>query len=358
MRDGGRSTRREFVALAGGGLAFAAASCAAPGGSLAAAPSGGAAPAGAAAAAASARASAAPTPLQYGSISKTAWEWHRLISFDQGFLARAGFAAENLYFRTPANGVQMLTAGALDFASINPETVIRSVINGAPVTVIASDTNLAPYSLIVQPDIRSFADIRGKTLPSSGPREQTTVWMKQVLKANGVNESEYDFVVVGGTPERMAAIRSGAVAGGFIGQPQDFQLMADGYRRLALLSEYVNDHPISVHAGRNEWLQAHPGQAVAALRGIREAVRWLYDPTNKEEAIAILAREIEVAEPLARQTYTLLVEQLKVWDPNLAIPTNGVQKSIDFMTEIGELTPPIPPSDRFVDRRYIEEVNR
>src|SRR5438270_9805792 len=104
MHDGGRYTRREFVALAGGGLACAAASCAAPGGSPATSPSGsaGAAPAGAAPA--PAPASAAPIPLQYGSISKTAWEWHRLVSLEKGFLARAGFDAEYMLFRTPANG--------------------------------------------------------------------------------------------------------------------------------------------------------------------------------------------------------------------------------------------------------------
>ncbi len=354
-----RYTRREFVGLAGVGLAGVALGCsgpasAPPGAPAAPAASGPAAPAPAAAASAP----AARVPLLYGTISKVAWDWPRFVALEKGFFARAGFDTEYIMFRTPANGAQLLTAGALDFAGINPETVIRSVNGGAPLVMIASDLNLAPYSLIVQPDVRSWADLRGKTLPSSGPREQTTVWMKAILKANGLQEDEYDFAVVGGTAERMAALRSGAVAGGLIGQPQDFQLMADGYRRLGVLSEWIPDHPLSVHAGRTDWLLANPQQAEAGLRALRDSVRWLYDRANKDEAIALLAQEVEVAEPLARQTYDLLVEQLKLWNADLNITPAVVQKSLDFLTEIGDLPAPAPPAERYLDRRYIEAVNR
>jgi NitT/TauT family transport system substrate-binding protein len=358
---GGRYTRRRFVALTGGGLAWAAAGCSAP---PSAAPAKPAAPAGSPPGAAGTAPAVAPAPpapgsipLQYGSITKTAWIWPEIVALHKGLLTQAGFDVEMNYFRTPANGAQMLAAGAMDLASINPETVIRSVDNGAPIKMVATDANNAPYSLIVRPEIRTFADFRGKTLPSSGPREQTTVWMKQVLKANGVEESEYDFVVVGGTPERMAAIESGAVAGGFVGQPQDFQMIQRGYPRLAVLSDYIPDHPISVHAGRVEWLQAHPDQPIAVLRVFRDATRWLYDPANRAEAIDILASEIQVSEDLARQTYEMLVVQLKIWSADLTLTPALVQKSIDFLGSIGDLTPPLPPVTKYLDPQYTQRLN-
>src|SRR5215218_6864675 len=234
-----RYTRRAFVGLAGAGLVGTALGCSAPAAPAAPGPAAGApaaAPAGPTAAAVPV-APAAPQPLQYGTISKTAWDWPRFIALQKGYFERAGFETDYILFRTPANGAQLLTAGGLDFAGINPETVIRSVNSGAPLAIIASDMNTAPYSLIARPEIQSFADFRGKTFPSSGPREQTTVWMRTIMKANGLQEDEYDFATVGGTAERMAALRSGAVAGGLIGQPQDFQLVADGYVRLGALSE-------------------------------------------------------------------------------------------------------------------------
>jgi ABC-type nitrate/sulfonate/bicarbonate transport system substrate-binding protein len=143
-----------------------------------------------------------------------------------------------------------------------------------------------------------------------------------------------------------------------VAQPQDFELLAEGYRRLAVLSEYLPPHPIAVHAGRTDWVQAHPAETVAALRAVRAGVRWLYDAANKAEAIALLAREINVAESIARQTYELLVEQLKPWSPALDLPPATVQKSIDFMAEIGELTPPLPPPSRYIDRRFLEALQR
>jgi NitT/TauT family transport system substrate-binding protein len=351
-----RYTRRAFVGLAGAGLLGTALGCSAPAAAPAAPKPAAGAPA--AAPAAPAAPPAAPVPLQYGTISKTAWDWPRFIALQKGFFERAGFETDYILFRTPANGAQLLTAGGLDFAGINPETVIRSVNSGAPLAIIASDMNTAPYSLIARPEIQSFADFRGKTFPSSGPREQTTVWMKTIMKTNGLQEDEYDFATVGGTAERMAALRSGAVAGGLIGQPQDFQLVADGYRRLGPLSDWIADHPLSVHAGRLDWLQANPEQAVAGVRALRDAVRWLYDPANKDEAVALLSRELEVADPLARQTYDLLVLQIKLWNADLNITPAVVQKSLDFLVEIGDLPAPAPPPERYLDRRYIETVNR
>ena len=353
------------MALTGGGLAWVAAGCAAPASAPPASPAPGSAPATSAApsgagapAAGPAAATGARVPLQYGTISKTAWGWPLLVAVNKDFLSRVGFDVDLTLFRTPPNGAQLITAGSLDLASINPETVIRSVDNGAPIVMIASDANLAPYSFIVQPNIRSWADLRGKSFPGSGPREQTTVWLRTILKANGLEEADYEVVMIGATPERLAALRSGAVAGALVAQPQDFQLMAEGYRRLAVISEYIPDHPIAVHAGRTDWLQAHPRETVTALRAQRDAVRWLYDPANKEEAIAILAAEINVAEPIARQTYEMLVEQLKVWSPEIDLPPAQVQKSLDFMAEIGELTPPLPAPQRYMDRRYLDELHR
>jgi len=120
----------------------------------------------------------------------------------------------------------------------------------------------------------------------------------------------------------------------------------------------VPDHAIGVHAARTQWLQEHPERAVAALRAMRDAVRWLYDPANKDEAIALLVREAEVTEPLARQTYEFLVEQLKMWNPNLDLAPGIVQKSIDFMAEVGELDPPLPTPQRYMDQRYVQQINQ
>jgi ABC-type nitrate/sulfonate/bicarbonate transport system substrate-binding protein len=340
----GQYTRRAFVGLAGVGLAGTALGCGAPAAAPAAPVPATGAPAPATLAPALA-VPAAPAPLQYGTISKTAWDWPRYIALQKGFFERAGFQTDYILFRTPANGAQLLTAGGLDFAGINPETVIRSVNSGAPLAIIASDMNTAPYSLIARPEIRGFADFRGKIFPSSGPREQTTVWMKTIMKANGLQEDEYEFATVGGTAERMAALRSGAVAGGLIGQPQDFQLVADGFHRVGPLSDWIADHPLSVHAGRIDWLQANPEAAVAGLRALRDAVRWLYDPANKDEAVALLSQELEVEDPLARQTYDLLVLQIKLWNADLNITPAVVQKSLDFLVEIADLpAPPRPPS--------------
>src|SRR6185436_13993156 len=85
-----RYTRRAFVGLAGAGLVGTALGCSAPAAAPAAPKPAAGAPA-AAPIAPAAAAPAAPVPLQYGTISKTAWDWPRFIALQKGYFERAGF---------------------------------------------------------------------------------------------------------------------------------------------------------------------------------------------------------------------------------------------------------------------------
>src|SRR2546430_1260970 len=80
---------------------------------------------------------------------------------------------------------------------------------------------LALYSLIVTPNVSSFGDLRGKLLAIGGPRDGPTTILRRLLRANDLRDDDTEFVAVGGTPERMAAIMSGAVAGSLLAQPYD-----------------------------------------------------------------------------------------------------------------------------------------
>ena len=51
-------------------------------------------------------------------------------------------------------------------------------------------------------------------------------------------------------------------------------------------------------------------------------------------------------------------QPIKLWNADLNITPAVVKKSLDFLVEIGDLPAPAPPPERYLDRRYIEAVNR
>ena len=341
-RSRGPYSRRAFVGLAGAGLVGTALGCSSP----AAAPAAPAPAAGAPAAPAPAQVApvaAAPAPLQYGTISKTAWDWPRYIALQKGYFERAGFQTDYILFRTPANGAQLLTAGGFDFAGINPETVIRSVNSGAPLAIIASDMNTAPYSLIARPEIRGFADFR-EDLPFVRPARADDRLDEDDHEGERAAGGRVRLCDGGRTAERMAALRSGAVAGGLIGQPQDFQLVADGYRRLGPLQRLDPDHPLSVHAGRIDWLQANPSRrwpACAPCATPCAGSTTLPTRTRRGAPVAGAGGRGPPGPPDLRPPRApgQALERRPEHYPAV------VQKSLDFLVEIGDLPAPTrPPS--------------
>ena len=56
--------------------------------------------------------------------------------------------------------------------------------------------------------------------------------IRLLLEKHGVKRSEYEFIALGGSPNRYAALTRGAVSATMLSPPFDFKAEADGMRRL------------------------------------------------------------------------------------------------------------------------------
>jgi ABC-type nitrate/sulfonate/bicarbonate transport system substrate-binding protein len=164
-------------------------------------------------------------------------------------------------------------------------------------------------------------------------------------------------VQTGGTPDRYAALKSGAVAGTMLSQPNDFQAIAEGYPSLVLVSDVIPDYQFTSNVVRRSWAQRNEATLARWLRAYARACEWIYDPANKEEAIAIIVEKLKTTDDLARQTYDvyLRAEALpRAGELNLA----GMRTVIDIMSEMGNLPRPAPPLERFADTGFLERARR
>src|SRR5437762_8175190 len=100
-----------------------------------------------------------------------------------------------------------------------------------------SQTANPVYSLIVRPDIKSFADLRGKLLGLSTAGDTISLSTVRLLAAKGLRAADYGSKVIVGTPARFACLKSGECAGVPMGQPEDLEAIREGFPRLAFTYE-------------------------------------------------------------------------------------------------------------------------
>jgi len=278
------------------------------------------------------------------------------VADKKGFYAREGLELELIVTDSSVKTVQAVAAGSADIAWTAPDAAILAIEQGAPLALVAGGQNSIPYSLIVQPTVRSFADLRGKTLGTSSLTSGATVILRKIMNANGFRDGDYDIVPTGGTAERYAAIRSGAVEGGLLLQPEDYMIIAEGFPRLAYATDYVREYQwITMVVNKNS-VRDNEDRLVRILRAQNQAYRWTYDPANRDEAIALIVEVTKATEPIARATFELYVDQLKLWPTAGELNDAGMRAVIELMGELGQLSAPLPDASRYVDLTYLRKA--
>ncbi|MGZ3320479.1 MAG: ABC transporter substrate-binding protein, partial [Xanthobacteraceae bacterium] len=130
-------------------------------------------------------AAADPVTLRYGQIPSTARSVSTLylsIARQKGFLDHEQIRLELVPI---AGGTDKMVAaldrGEVDVTQTATPYLIRAALSGSDATAIAGETANPVYSLIVKPQIQSFAELKGKTLGLSLPVDTISISMRKLL---------------------------------------------------------------------------------------------------------------------------------------------------------------------------------
>jgi ABC-type amino acid transport substrate-binding protein len=245
-----------------GGATASGSAGSAPGGASQPAPGSSAASgAGAATTAPAGRAAEAPpspATLQYGMPVATIGMIDLFVAERRGLFAEQGLQVEVITTGPASQTVQALVSGSVDIGSAASDSAINAVERGADLVFVAGAINRVIYSLIGSRGVTGYDDLRGKNVAVSDLRDGSTTLLRRLLLHAGLSADDVNFVPLGGTPNRAAAVTSGQAAAAVMSQPVDFRMMADGYPRLGLSTEAVPNYFFQV---------ACSGYSRAPLRG-------------------------------------------------------------------------------------------
>jgi ABC-type nitrate/sulfonate/bicarbonate transport system substrate-binding protein len=287
-----------------------------------------------------------------GQVSKTAPNWPNFIAVDKGFFRREGIELETVYVGNVANTVQQLVAGSFDLASSTFDTAVRAIANGGNAVMIGGVVTKYPYSIMAAANVTSAADMKGKRIILPFPKDLLTIVWNRWLTEKGIRPEDVEQTYTGATPNRLAALVSGAVHAALLTQPFDFRAEAQGYRKLIDIGAFGKEYGFLTVLARPQWLRDNPDTARGYLRALSAAVDWLYDPANRAEAIDILARETKLDPAIATQTYNYYVGDLQPFSRKLAIPDEIIRSTVKTLIELGDIKPDAATA-KYVDLSYL-----
>jgi ABC-type nitrate/sulfonate/bicarbonate transport system substrate-binding protein len=299
-----------------------------------------------------------PIHLRYGqaySAQRSIFALPMLLAERQGFFLREGLDFHMV--PVPGGGTKMIDAlhdGTADVSHVATPFLVQAALKGSDAVAVVTEFNNPIYSLVVKPEIKTYADLKGKLIGMAAETGSITISIRKLLAMNGVNRDDFRARFVDGTPDRLVCLTKGDCDAVPLGQPQDFVAMRRGYRLLGLSTEAVPEFVYTVTAARRSWASQNREAVMRYARAMAASFAFIRDPKNREAVVKTIADTTGFAEANARLTLSLYFEpEQQVLPMRGEIGLKGMETAISFLGEAGVIKPPLPPAERFMDLQYL-----
>ncbi len=265
-----------------------------------------------------------------------------------------GIDPEILYLQTTLGQTAMI-AGEIDMCVYSASLLAPARLQGADVVMVVSFLNKPIYRLVVRPEIRTVADLKGKRLGITRFGTVTDWTTRLLVSRLGLDpERDVTLVQVGDVPVLLTALSAAKTIDGAIIQPPYYvKAVASGMHVLANMQEM--DIPVQ-QTGLNttqKFIARSPDIVRRAVKSIIEGIHLMR--TNPGIAKRAIARRMQIKnEKELEDTYQLLRSFVQVK------PYPSLEGFKTIFAELSKRVPAAKNADAkdYVDTRFIEELDR
>ena len=305
----------------------------------------------------------APITLRYavdteGNIN----ELSQRLAEREGFFAREGIKLEIHRFVTTGNRERDRTSlvgsrDSFDMARMQLSALMEPEgrFKGMNYIAVEAVVNNPAYFLVARPEIKSFADLKGKTLTLPSPADPISLTAHELLKLHGLADADVKIKDIAGSQPRVNCLKSGECAAASLSQPSVFAAFDAGGHTLAKHIDSGQHLLYVIEMVDRAWGETHADVIVRYIRATAAANRFIRDPANRSEVVKAAMEVTAQSEDRAREMLAY------VWDDqNDVLPRQGeidrakVNNLIALYGKYRILPAPLPPPERYLDLRYLK----
>jgi ABC-type nitrate/sulfonate/bicarbonate transport system substrate-binding protein len=162
-----------------------------------------------------------------------------IIAQKEGYLKEEGIEAQLLSIRGEI-AIRTTLAGEVDFFT-NAGSALAAAVRGVPVKIVTVFQDRPGWDLIAQPDIKSVAQLRGKTIAVMSPEGSLAVVAREILRKNGIDPTkDVNLVTMGGDEVRFPALQTKSIQATLFSTGMSLKAQKEGFTKLAAAGDYAN----------------------------------------------------------------------------------------------------------------------
>ena len=214
--------------------------------------------------------------------------------------------------------------------------------------------------LVTVPEVGNYRELHGKALSVDALTTGYAFVLFEILARNRMQKDrDYTVVTAGGVLQRFQALMEKKHAGTLLLSPFEVQAEAKGFHRLANAIDVLGRYQGLVGGARRSWAEQNRDAVVGYIRAYSDAVDWLYDPTNRDEALAIFMKNLPGASaPAALTAYGILLGSTEGFQRKAKIDMEGVKTVLALRSKYGQPRKSLSDPSPYYDASFYDAAMR
>lgn len=299
----------------------------------------------------------ADKPIIVGEAVRGAMYAPVYIAEEKGYFKKRNLDTKIVTF-SGGNTINALVSGDIQFSALSPDSVVRSSLAGYRAKMIMGMVRGLNLALALQPEIKSAAELKGKSIGISDFSGLPYTALLLCLKELGLKKDDVTYVKTGGKSLRYQALVAKRVHGVILDPPFTTMAQKEGYRLIVDLTRLDIPYLRTVIAASEKFLQQEPATAVRFVEAVSEGIQFYKNPANQQESIRILAKYLRVSLDKQREmveegyeTYRDMTLKKPFPDPS------GLQIILDTIAEANPKARGINPAS-LVDLTFVAQLDK
>src|SRR4051794_21038543 len=290
--------------------------------------------------------------IAYSSISGSQMPLY--LAAENALYAKHGLDVEVVYVASGTSTMQSLVSGDMQFAQTGGTEVPSAALGGAPVKMLVGWINVVPSLFMVDPAITTPEQLKGKAVGITKFGAQSHSGARLALRNWGLDpETDVQYLQLGGVPEILAGMETGAVQGGVYTPPTNIRARKLGFRVLGDLGQMGIPFQGTGLIGLQPYVDANAEVVRRVAKALGEGIKlYLTDDEASRTALAKYTRTEDREQLDESIAYYRSVVQ-KIPYPSL----EGLQTTIEDVTLQDPRAAALQPRD-LVDTRALEQLER
>jgi ABC-type nitrate/sulfonate/bicarbonate transport system substrate-binding protein len=275
----------------------------------------------------------------------------------QGYYSKRGLEVELIATPNSDETRQGLAQGRYQIAHGGVDNAVAQVENDKTDLFIFQGGNNGFNSLIVQPEVASYEDLRGKTLAVDSPVTAFAILMYKMLDLKGLHRGDYMVKGVGGSPQRFQALaKDKTYAGSILNLPFTMQAQDAGLKNLGAAIDVVGPYQSDGGWVLRSWAKANEDTLVHYIQANIEGIRFALDPANTSTMSRIVSEQLKLSPEMAMRSMHFALDQ-KGFATDAKFDMEGFGNALKLRAEmLGTWggTPPAP--EKYLDLSYYQRA--